>query len=499
MDVVLDRSLVLSLGNKEAARRRAWPFAGVSLLGRRHDTTVKLTIVATVVICLVTCFASEARGQTWTIETLAPDTDYFDFAIDGPGTLHVLRANVAPPGSELVYEFNAGAGWQSEVVPKVPAPSLISLVVDASGKPRIAFLDTTSTIHYGYRDGGTWVIEALQPATLPFNPGLALDPSGEPHIAYISQERIRYAYKLGGVWTDEEVIGSWHDDQFARAAIAIDPSGVVRIGSWRIFAGAAFFTRGTSSWTYEIFGQWGYMPWMELDGDGHAHFVYYGGSSGIPSYGTNESSVWVTESVDVDGDLADNDIALDSSGDPYIAHTKTYAIRYEAPNFYYHTDIYFAYRAGGVWRREVVDSAHDYSGSYWAPTRIAFDGSNTPHVVYFDPKTRELKHGTRTWPTAVGGDALPETFGIVSVTPNPFNPSTTITYRLLVRSQVQVAVYDVRGRRLRVLSDELRGPGVQHDSWDGLDDRGEQVASGVYFVKVVTPKRADVRRAVLLK
>ena len=458
---------------------------------------MKRMITAAVVLYLFASFASEARGQTWTIEILAPDTDYFDFAIDGLGTLHVLRANVsAPPGPELVYAFNSGAGWQSDVVPKVPAHSLISLVADASGKPHIAFLDTTNTIHYGYRNAGTWVIEALQPATYPFNPGLGLDASGEPHIAFISQERIRYAYKLGGAWTDEEVNGSWHDDQFARAAIAIDPSGDVRIGSWRIFAGAAFFTRGTSSWTYEIFGQWGYLPWMELDGDGHAHFVYYSGS---PYYGTNKSGVWVTESVDADADFSDDDIALDSSGDPYIAYSNTYAIRYEPPTFYLHTDVYFAYRAGGVWHREVVDSAHDYPGPYFGLTRIAFDGSNTPHVVYFDPKTRELKHGTRTWPTAVGGDALPEGFGIVSATPNPFNPGTTITFRLHVSSQVQVAVYDVRGRRLRVLSDGLRGPGVQHDRWDGRDDRGAQVASGVYFVRVATPKRADVRRVVLLK
>lgn len=449
---------------------------------------------------LFASFASEARGQTWTIETLAPDTDYFDFAIDGLGTLHVLRANVsATPGPELVYAFNSGAGWQSDVVPKVPAPSLISLVADASGKPHIAFLDTTNTIHYGYRNAGTWVIEALQPATYPFNPGLGLDASGEPHIAFISQERIRYAYKLGGAWTDEEVNGSWHDDQFARAAIAIDPSGDVRIGSWRIFAGAAFFTRGASSWTTEIFGQWGYMPWMELDGDGHAHFVYYGGSSGIPSYGTNESGVWVTESVDVDGDLTDNDIALDSSGDPYIAYSNTYAIRYEAPTFYYHTDVYFAYRSGGAWRREVVDSSHDYSGPYGTSTRIAFDGSNTPHVVYIDPKTGELRHGTRNWPTAVGGDALPEGFGIISVVPNPFNPSTTISFELLFASRARVEVFTSNGEHLATLLDEELAAGHGSVNWNGQNEHGVHVASGVYFCRMTAAGGSQTRKLVLLK
>jgi hypothetical protein len=91
-----------------------------------------------------------------------------------------------------------------------------------------------------------------------------------------------------------------------------------------------------------------------------AHFVYYGGGT---YYGTNESGTWVTEAVDTNAALNDNDIALDSSGKPYIAYSNTYAIRYQAPDLYYHTDMYFAYKTGGVWRREVVDSIHDYTGN----------------------------------------------------------------------------------------------------------------------------------------
>ena len=126
---------------------------------------MKRNIAATLLLFLAASFASDVPAQTWTLETVAPDTDYFDFAIDAAGTLHVLYTSVTtPPDAELVYAFDSGAGWQFDVVPGVPGESLISLVVDDSGVPHIAFLDTTKTIHYGYRDGGTWVVEPLQPA-----------------------------------------------------------------------------------------------------------------------------------------------------------------------------------------------------------------------------------------------------------------------------------------------------------------------------------------------
>lgn len=456
--------------------------------------TTMLAVVATA------CLACVASAQTWTIETLAEDIDYLDLAIDGAGTLHVIYTDVANPAEpELIYAFNDGAGWQYETVPAVPTPGLIALAVDTAGVPHITYVDSANAVQYGYRNGGTWMIETVQPGFFPYHPSIALDAAGDPHIAFLTYgERIRYAHKVGGVWTDEEVDGSFLDISHSRVAMAIDPSGGLHIGAWEYFDGAAYFTRGVSSWTHENFGVWGYQPWAVLDDDGFGHFTYYGPGT---YYGTNKSGSWETEPIEPEALTEDNDITLDSNGVPALTYSVTVALRVEPPDtFYYDTRTYFAYRASNGWQREEVDRAYDYPGPYYySQTRVAFDATDTPHVLHRDPATGGLRHATRNWPTAVGDGPQPGSFGIVSVTPNPFNPSTGIIFRLPGRSHVQVAVYDVRGRRVRLLSDRNRGPGHQSEVWDGFDDRGARVASGVYFIRVTTPTRSDARRAVLLK
>lgn len=448
----------------------------------------------------VVCLARTASAQTWTIETVGQNLGYVDFAIDGAGTLHCIYTDTGNPADpELIYAFDSGGGWQYQTVPAVPEPGLIGIAVDASGTAHITFVDTSLAVQYGVRNSGTWTIEPLPPSELPITSSIALDAFGDPHIAYLTYgERIYYAHKVAGVWTVEMVNGSFLDISHSRAAMAIDPSGGLHIGAWEYFDGVAFFTRGATSWTHENFGEWGYQPWVELDGDGRAHFVYYGSGA---YYGTNENGFWETEAVESDASVDDNDIALDSNGVPALTYSVTVGLRFEPPDtIYYDTRTYFAYRAGTGWQREEVDRAYDYPGPYYySRTRVAFDATNTPHVLYRDPASGDLRHATRNWPTAVGEVPRPGPFGIISITPNPFNPSTRITFRLPSRSRVQVAVYDVRGHRLRLLSDRTRGSGHQSEVWDGLDERGARVASGVYFIRVKTPTHSDVRRAVLLK
>ncbi len=84
--------------------------------------------------------------------------------------------------------------------------------------------------------------------------------------------------------------------------------------------------------------------------------------------------------------------------------------------------------------------------------------------------------------------------------PNPFNPATTLRFTVRERGRVRLAVYDVSGRLVRVLVDGERAPGAEHVArWDGRDERGEPVASGVYFARLVTGGESLVRKLVLLK
>jgi spore coat protein A len=89
--------------------------------------------------------------------------------------------------------------------------------------------------------------------------------------------------------------------------------------------------------------------------------------------------------------------------------------------------------------------------------------------------------------------------GLDQNTPNPFNPTTTISYRLSEPAQVRLAVYDVTGALVRVLVSGPQPAGERSIVWDGMSNAGTKMASGVYFYRLSTPKLVETRKMILLK
>ncbi len=99
-----------------------------------------------------------------------------------------------------------------------------------------------------------------------------------------------------------------------------------------------------------------------------------------------------------------------------------------------------------------------------------------------------IRIGT-TWsfgvPTAVKTvQELPTTYELANNYPNPFNPATTIQYGLPHQSQVSVKVYSILGQEVRTLVDGLQGASYYRVTWNGRDNDGMQVSSGVYFFRM---------------
>lgn len=102
--------------------------------------------------------------------------------------------------------------------------------------------------------------------------------------------------------------------------------------------------------------------------------------------------------------------------------------------------------------------------------------------------------------SAAGGNGtLPEAVGHLVVWPNPFNPEATIRYDVARRARVSLRIYDVSGRLVRTLVDGRRDAGRYDATWDGTDDRGHRVASGVYFCRLTAGTSAWARKLVMLK
>ncbi len=77
---------------------------------------------------------------------------------------------------------------------------------------------------------------------------------------------------------------------------------------------------------------------------------------------------------------------------------------------------------------------------------------------------------------------------LLAAHPNPFNPVTRIEFSLAQDATVDLAVYDLQGRRVRLLTHERRPEGVNMVLWDGRDEAGRAAGSGVYLVRLITDR-----------
>lgn len=95
-------------------------------------------------------------------------------------------------------------------------------------------------------------------------------------------------------------------------------------------------------------------------------------------------------------------------------------------------------------------------------------------------------------------DLLPAEMGLINY-PNPFNANTKISFNIPLSGFVDLSVYDLTGRAIRKLIRENMPVGLHEVVWDGRNDNGDQLVSGIYFVRIATEHQAKTHRLVLIK
>ena len=95
--------------------------------------------------------------------------------------------------------------------------------------------------------------------------------------------------------------------------------------------------------------------------------------------------------------------------------------------------------------------------------------------------------------------ALPDEFILSQNFPNPFNPSTTLRYYLPESEMVTLMIYDIQGRVMKSVDTGTQLNGWHQFTWDGLDDSGAQISTGVYLARVQAGSHADVVKMIFLK
>ncbi len=147
----------------------------------------------------------------------------------------------------------------------------------------------------------------------------------------------------------------------------------------------------------------------------------------------------------------------------------------------------------GAQGRVIVESRADPEQSYYwdgaAWQDLYYAGDSTANFCIKALSTFGELHSDET--SYIG---LPGSYALAQNYPNPFNPATTISYTIPATSKVVLTVYDVLGRQVANLVDEVQQPGSHQVIWDGSD-----VTSGIYFYQIQAGNFMETKKMVLLR
>ncbi len=135
------------------------------------------------------------------------------------------------------------------------------------------------------------------------------------------------------------------------------------------------------------------------------------------------------------------------------------------------------------------------TGEFWATIQVE---SNDPDEgLAYVP----IHMVVDTSQTGITGDftGIPAKFALHQNWPNPFNPTTTISYALPQAADVELAVFNVLGQRVKTLVQTHQNAGTYRVLWDGTNAQNQPVASGIYIYRLVAGNRVAIRKMILMK
>ena len=94
---------------------------------------------------------------------------------------------------------------------------------------------------------------------------------------------------------------------------------------------------------------------------------------------------------------------------------------------------------------------------------------------------------------------LPAEFQLRDNFPNPFNPSTIITYDLAVNGFVDLSIYNVVGKKVKTIVNQNETAGRKITTWYGRDDAGNALSAGMYFYRLTAGGKVFTKKMVLMK
>jgi hypothetical protein len=95
--------------------------------------------------------------------------------------------------------------------------------------------------------------------------------------------------------------------------------------------------------------------------------------------------------------------------------------------------------------------------------------------------------------------AVPKVFALFQNYPNPFNPVTQIRFSVPKRTRIELSVYNILGQKVKTLLNEEIEAGNYTSTWNGKDDKGYDVSSGIYFYKLNAKEFSSTKKMLLVR
>jgi hypothetical protein len=446
----------------------------------------------------------------WTIDTIGDGVDPHitnaAIAFDPSGVPHVAWGN-ASRGFRISYATWDASGWSSEFVHQgnVPVDQDFELAFDAQGTPHIVVPTIDGTL-YAVFVPPSWVKEIMP---FRFMPSLALDSSGQPHIASIRIESFDIPMILEYQWRGTD--GVWHQEDLASLSGPYFPPGA----SLRLDQNDRPLIAITEGATNTVGGT---LRLMRKSGD-----------------------AWITEEVEASGVGLYPSLALADGTLPRISYSiEESGLHYVAGEFAPEVLASRAFLAGGARTLALASPSQPSLCVQLEPLEGAFnaedldpasivmrsDGTGTVNeIAAREGKRAVLGDRDRNGVMELGAcfaceDLIPlfssvEGRTTVAVTiegslvsgervsapleltvlsakglaariyPNPMNPTGRLSFTVSRPGSLRVMLFDVAGRMVRVLADDPRvEAGPREIAFDGKNDRGVPLATGIYFYRI---------------
>ena len=487
---------------------------------------VKTKYLSAILITAITVNIAPAQPGRWAPPVNISNTFYGssrpDMAIGPDGKIHVVWEDYTRLGSlfwkDILYAYYDGYEWSmpeqiSEFDTTYSANSKIAL--DSLGRPHVVWnhraIFPDADAYYSYKTATGWTepLNLAPHGSTQYAPDICIDSRGFIHVVWADyltgNGDIYHKYYDGVVWSDYTNISNDPIDS-AEPCIKVDTEDNLHL-AWRQLSSSSmnneiFYSKSDGIyWSEKInISQSTYQsstqPGIALDSNDNPHVVWkqsLGGQIYEIYYSYFDSYEWTEPenitnlgfrslfpSLEINNDNIKCLIFELASpiGDPYV---------------------HYSFNTGFHW--SIPDTIfEDYTGT---STTVAVDSNNVFHAcmtlalntygdigyTYFQPLnlTEDILNNNQKEKLSL------------SCSPNPFNSSINIFISLPVKTGVNLKVYNTNGQNIAKLIEEEMSFGQHSVIWDGLNDNGQRISTGIYFITLNANNGSAVQKILFIK